>query len=74
MIGPASTEPAAVAEAARLLLVALTVLGVITIDPVAIDAVVAGVAALASVGLTVWTRHRVTPADKTASKEQPPSG
>lgn len=59
--GRAQTEPAAVAEAARLILGALVATGWITIPDATVNAVVTLVGALASVGLTIWTRRRVSP-------------
>jgi hypothetical protein len=54
-------EPAALAEALRLVLVALVALGWITLDEEAIAAVVSAVAGALSIGLTIWTRRKVTP-------------
>ncbi|WP_190821945.1 hypothetical protein [Saccharopolyspora pogona] len=60
----AKVEPAAVAEAVRLVLVALVGIGWLTIDDVAINSVVSAVAAVASIVLTVLVRKNVTPVDK----------
>lgn len=57
----AQTEPAAVAEALRLVLVALVAVGWVTIDSDAVNAIVSAVAGLASIALTIFVRSRVTP-------------
>ena len=57
-------EPAAIAEAVRLVLVALVGLGWLTLDEPVVNAVATAVAAVASVVLTVFVRKNVTPIDK----------
>jgi len=67
----AKAEPVAVAEAVRLVLLALVALGVVTIDQTALDAIMAAVGALASIAVSAWTRRLVTPSDSdTATDEQ----
>ena len=57
-------EPAAIAEAVRLVLVALVGLGWLTLDEPVVNSVATAVAAVASVVLTVFVRKNVTPIDK----------
>ncbi|MGI8312212.1 hypothetical protein [Saccharopolyspora hattusasensis] len=57
-----TTEPAAVAELARLAVAALATTGVIQLDDPYTDAAALAASAAASLGLTWWTRRRVTPA------------
>lgn len=64
MVNLTKVEPAAVAEAARLVLVALVGIGWLTIDETAVNAVATAVAAVASVGLTLFVRKNVAPVDK----------
>lgn len=56
-----SLEPAAYAEAARLVVAALVGLGWITLDDNTLNAIVTGVGAVASIVLTVVVRRNVTP-------------
>lgn len=58
------TEPAAAAEAVRAVLVALVALGWATIPDATINTITSTVGVLVSIGLTWWTRNRVTPAPK----------
>ena len=58
------TEPAAVAEGARIVLGALIALGWVSIDSATTNGIITAVGAVASVLLTAWTRNRVTPAAK----------
>lgn len=57
----AEAEPAALAEATRILLAALVTAGWLTIDSATMSWVVTAVGLLASVAATAWTRNRVTP-------------
>lgn len=57
-------EPAALAEAVRVVLAALVALGWITLDDPTLTAVTTAVAAVASVLLTVLVRRKVVPATK----------
>lgn len=59
---PATSEPILIAEAARSVIVLAVMLGWVTIPSQLIDSITTAVAALASVGLSVWARSRVTPA------------
>lgn len=60
-------EPAALAEAVRMVLGALVMVGWVAMDDAAINAVVTAVAAVASVVLTVVVRKKVTPVSKLES-------
>lgn len=62
--GLAKLEPAAVAEAARMVLAALVAVGWLALDDVAINTVVTAVSAVLSVMLTVFVRKNVTPVNK----------
>lgn len=57
-----SREPAAYAEAVRLVIAALVGVGWITLDDALVNAVVTAVGALMSIVLTVVVRANVTPA------------
>lgn len=54
-------EPAAFAEAARIILAALVTGGWLVIDSTTVSWLVTGIGLLASVAFTAWTRNRVTP-------------
>lgn len=60
-----STEPAAVAELVRLVLVALVAAGWFTLPDAAVASIVSAVGVAASIALTWWTRRRVVPVVKT---------
>lgn len=57
----ADAEPAAFAEAARIILVALVTGGWLAIDSATVNWVITAAGLLASVAFTGWTRNRVTP-------------
>lgn len=63
-------EPAAVAEAVRMVLVALVGVGWLTLDDVAVNSVVSAVAAVLSVVLTVVVRKNVVPATKAGGSDE----
>ena len=60
-----NTEPAAVAELVRVVLVGLVAAGWVTIPDATIAGVVSAVGVLGSIVLTWWTRRRVVPVVKT---------
>ncbi|PKW15912.1 hypothetical protein [Saccharopolyspora spinosa] len=57
---PTQTEPAAIAEAVRIILIALVGAGWLTLDDTTLASIVSVVGVLASVALTWWTRRKVT--------------
>lgn len=59
-----ASEPAAAAEAARVILAVLVGAGWLTISSQATDWIISGVGLIASIALTYWTRSNVTPAEK----------
>lgn len=65
-------EPAAFAEAARIILAALVTGGWLAIDSSVINWLVTGIGLLASVAFTAWTRNRVTPVAAPTSSEGVP--
>lgn len=58
------TEPAAIAEGARMVLGVLVALGWVSIDSATTNVIITAVGAVASIVLTAWTRNRVTPTAK----------
>lgn len=68
----ADAEPAALAEAARILLAALVTAGWLAIDSATVNWIVTAVGLLASVAATAWTRNRVTPLVAPRSTEGAP--
>lgn len=56
-----SREPAAYAEAVRLVIAALVGVGWITVDDAKLNAIATGVGALLSIGLSLAVRRNVTP-------------
>ncbi|MBB5157651.1 hypothetical protein [Saccharopolyspora phatthalungensis] len=57
---PTQTEPAAIAEVVRVILVALVGAGWLALDDATLASIVSVVGVLASVALTWWTRRKVT--------------
>lgn len=55
------SEPVAVAEAVRAVVLAGVAIGWVTLDDTAVEAVVTVAGALISLGLTLWARSRVSP-------------
>lgn len=60
-----NTEPAAIAEVVRVILVGLVAAGWVTLPDATIAGIVSAVGVLGSIALTWWTRRRVVPVVKT---------
>lgn len=67
-----AAEPASVSEIARLIVAALVALGVFELDDTTWNTITLIIGGLISIGLTAWTRRKVTPKAKPRTDEGVP--
>lgn len=59
-----AAEPASITEIVRLIVAALVAVGVIEVDDTTVSALILAIGGLISIGLTFWTRRKVSPLAK----------